>query len=65
MQGLSVTEIENVCGAGEMSGWTFAGAALAVGAGVIAVATAPAWGAVGAVMGIAAVGANAIAIYSA
>lgn len=65
MQELSVMEIENVCGAGDMSGWSFTGAALAVGAGVIAVATAPAWAAAGAVLGLAAVGANAMAVYSA
>ncbi|MTV39325.1 hypothetical protein [Duganella radicis] len=65
MQELSIKEIEEVSGAGELSGWGFAGAVLAVGAGTIAVATAPVWGAIGGVLAIAAVGANAMAVYSA
>lgn len=49
---------------GGLDGWTFAGSVLAIGAGAIAVATAPVWGAVGGLCAIAAVGANAMSNYS-
>lgn len=63
MKVLSVTEVEVVSG-GEYGGWAFAGAVLTVGVGVIAICTAPVWGAVGGVLAIGAVGANAMAAYS-
>ena len=63
MKVLSVTEVGAVSG-GDMGAWGFTGAVLAVGAGMIAICTAPVWGAVGAVVGIAAVGANAMSVYS-
>ncbi len=58
------SDIELDCVCGGMNAWGFAGAVLAIGAGAIAVATAPVWGAVGGVLAIGAVGANAIASYS-
>ena len=62
MKVLNTTEIEAVSGSG-IDGWSFTGAELAVAAATIAVCTAPAWIATGAVLTIGAVGANAMSNY--
>lgn len=62
MQIISDTEVEQV--AGGLDGWGFAGSVLAIGAGAIAIVTAPAWGAIGGVLAVGAVGFNAIASYA-
>lgn len=63
MQVMTEAELNEVAGA--MDGWGFAGAVMAIGAGAIAVATAPVWGAVGGLLAIGAVGANAMSQFSA
>lgn len=49
---------------GGLNGWGFTSAVLAIGAGMVAVVTAPAWGAIGGLLAIGAVGANAMSSYS-
>ncbi|WP_156422133.1 hypothetical protein [Paucibacter sp. KCTC 42545] len=63
MKELSIDQVAAVNG-GANNGWGFAGAVLAVAGGTIAICTAPVWGAVGGVLAIAAVGANALSSYS-
>jgi len=46
------------------NGWSFAGAVLAISAATIAICTAPAWGAVGAVISVGSIGAMAMSNYS-
>ena len=60
---LTESESEQIYG-GAVDGWSFAGAVLSIGAASIAVCTAPAWGAIGGVLAIAAVGANMMSGYA-
>ena len=62
MKVISESQLDEVSGG--LDGWGFAGAVLAIGAGTIAVVTAPVWGAIGGVLAIGAVGANAMSSYA-
>jgi hypothetical protein len=62
MKVLNSTDIEAVTG-GDMDGWGFAGTVMAIGAGLIGVCTAPAWGAVAGVLVVGAAGAQAMSRY--
>lgn len=60
---VELTESESEQASAGLTGAGFAAAVLGVGAATIAICTAPAWGAIGGVLTIGALGANAIDSY--